>query len=120
MKTALPICVLISMTSLAFAQAPPASSTNPSAASSPHQRDTTSTPTKEAPTPSSPEPATASSPHQKEVIKGSAKAATGKPASKADKMMSECVRKRQSANSSLSQDDAKKACTEQMQRKDTQ
>jgi hypothetical protein len=120
MKITLLICVLLSMTSLAFAQAPPSPSTSPSAASSPHQRDTTSTPTKEAPTPNSPEPAAASSPHQKEVIKGSDKAAADKAALKSEKMLSECISKRQSANSSLSQDDAKKACVDQMKRRDTQ
>jgi putative membrane protein len=57
----------------ALAQTPPPSpddETAPSAASSPHQRDTTSTSAAEAPTPSS-QPSTPATPHQREVTDGS-------------------------------------------------
>ncbi|HKS57555.1 MAG TPA: DUF4142 domain-containing protein [Steroidobacteraceae bacterium] len=57
----------------ALAQTPPPSEdpTAPSAASSPHQRDSTSTQATEAtPTPG-PEPSSAASPHQREVTQGS-------------------------------------------------
>lgn len=56
-------------------------STDPSAASSPHQRDVAAPESTEAPTTSSPEPGAASTPHQQEVLKGGAamagKASTG-------------------------------------------
>jgi hypothetical protein len=105
MKTALLTCVILFSTNLALAQTPAPSSTNPNTASSPHQRDVTSTTAKETPTPASPEASAASTPHQKQVTEGANKAA-----SKDDKAMRDCVKKRQSENSSLSKDDAKKAC----------
>jgi hypothetical protein len=112
MKIALLTCVILFSTNLALAQTPPPSSTNPTAASSPHQRDATSTTAKEAPTPASPEASAASSPHQKQVTEGAAK----KPP-KEDKAIHDCVKKSQSENSSLSKDDAKKACVAQAKSK---
>jgi hypothetical protein len=111
MRTALLICITLAATSLALAQTPPADSTAPSSASSPHQRETTSTPTKEAATPSNPAPSAASSPHQQQVTQGADKAKAH------DKMMKDCMAKQQSMNSSMSQDAAKKACSEQMNSK---
>jgi putative membrane protein len=54
----------------ALAQTPPPKETDPSAASSPHQRESTSTSASEAPATGSPEPAAAATPHQQEVTKG--------------------------------------------------
>jgi len=113
MKIALLTCVIwLSSTTVGLAQTPPPSSTSPSAASSPHQRDTTATPAKETPAPTNPEPSAASTPHQKQVTDQAAK-----PGSKDAKALDDCTKKRQSENSSLSKDDAKKACTAQLKQK---
>jgi hypothetical protein len=111
MKTTLLICITLAVTSLAVAQTPPAEPTAPSSASSPHQRETTSTATKEAATPSNPAPSAASSPHQQQVTQGADKTKAH------EKMMKDCMAKQQATNSSMSQDAAKKACTEQMKSK---
>ena len=73
MKTALLICMTLASANVAFAQTPPADSTSPSSASSPHQRESTSTTTKETTTPSNPAPSAASSPHQQHVTEGADK-----------------------------------------------
>src|SRR5215813_1623593 len=82
--------------------------TSPSAASSPHQRDATSTPAPEASSTdqtSGTNPSSASSPHQQQ--------ATGThTASKAS--MKECIAKQQAENAQMSTADAKKACKAQM------
>lgn len=103
MKTALLIGITLLGVNIALAQTPP-SSTNPSSASSPHQRDSTSTPTKETPTADSSNPSNASTPHQKQVTKQ-------------DKMINDCVTKRRSETSSLSEDAAKKACEAEINKK---
>ena len=111
MKTALLICIALMTANLAVAQTPPENSTSPTSASSPHQRETTSTPAKETATPSNPDPSAASSPHQKQVTANADKTQAQ------EKMMKDCVAKQQSMNSSMSQDAAKKACTDQMKAK---
>lgn len=113
MKSSLLIFITIASVNVALAQAPPPASSNPSAASSPHQRDTTSKTTKEAPAPSNAEPSAASSPHQKQVTEG-----TDKSNAKQDKMINDCVTKRQSESSSLSKQDANKACMADMKKDD--
>ena len=61
------------LASAAVGQArPPAEETDPSAASSPHQRDATSTSASEASATQSAEPSSASTPHQQEVTEGKA------------------------------------------------
>lgn len=105
MKTALLIGLTLLSANLTLAQTPPPSSTNPSSASSPHQRDTTSTTTttQETPAADSANPSNASTPHQKQVTKQ-------------DKMINDCITKRQSETSSLSKNDAKKACEAEMKK----
>ena len=103
---------LISMaaTGLAFAQTPPAQDqSSPSSASSPAQRDTTSSSATEAPATNGADPSAASSPHQQQATEGSA---GGK--AKHDQMMKDCVAKQQTTDASISKDQAKKACTDQM------
>jgi putative membrane protein len=56
---------------LAQTPPPPDDPTAPSAASSPHQRDSTSTGAQESPPTSGPEPSSASTPHQREVTDAS-------------------------------------------------
>ncbi len=107
MKTALLIGLTLLSANLALAQTPPSSTTNPSSASSPHQRDSTTTTTKETPAADSASPSNASTPHQKQVTKQ-------------DKMINDCIAKRQSETSSLSKDDAKKACEAEMNKKRAQ
>jgi putative membrane protein len=59
------------LATVAVAQTPPPrEQTDPSAASSPHQRDTTDTSASETPAAQSGEPSSASSPHQREVTEG--------------------------------------------------
>lgn len=91
-------------TAMVLAQAPnpPPDSTSPSSASSPHQRDATSTPSQEAsPTDGTQnsDPSAASTPHQHMASKSA---------------MKECIAKQQSDNSGMSKTDAKKACKAQM------
>ncbi|MDB6044612.1 MAG: putative outer membrane protein [Gammaproteobacteria bacterium] len=57
----------------AITQAPPPSSADPSAASSPHQRQATDSAAGESPATNSAEPGAASSPHQREAMGGAAK-----------------------------------------------
>jgi hypothetical protein len=109
-KTA--VLILASLASAAvIAQTPPAptSPTTPSAASSPHQRDVTSTPATEQPTTKNPDPAAAATPHQKEVTDA------GKTGHK-DKQqaMKDCMAKEQGKNSTATKDEMKKACAQQM------
>lgn len=68
-SSALLALIAVGSTTCAMAQTPtpPDDETAPSAASSPHQRDTTSTEASEAPPPASPEPSSASTPHQRQV-----------------------------------------------------
>ena len=78
--------------------------TSPSAASSPSQRNATSSSATEAPTSSdSTSPAAASSPHQQQSTHVASKQA-----------MKDCVAKQKQDNSGISAADAKKACKQQM------
>lgn len=104
MRTALLLCFSLVTANFALAQTPPPPDTNPSSASSPHQRDTTSSTTKEAPATDSAKPSAASTPHQKQVTKQ-------------DKMLNDCITKQQSETASLSKEDAKKACEAEMKKK---
>ena len=105
MKSPLFLCVTLVAANIAFAQPPSPPTTDPSSASSPHQRETTSSPVKETPAPSS-DTAAPSSPHQKEVTKS-------------EKMMNDCITKRRSASPTTSKDEAKKACEAELKKKDT-
>src|SRR5882757_5619757 len=78
--------------------------TSPSAASSPSQREATSSSATEAPaTSDNTSPSAASTPHQQQATRTASKQA-----------MKECVAKQQSDNSGMSAADAKKACKAQM------
>jgi len=110
MKSALLFCFTLASAGFAFAQTPPADSTAPSSASSPHQRQSTSTPAKETPTPGSPEAAAASTPHQQQVTEAD------KAKTKQDKMMKDCMAKEQSVNS-MKKDEAEKTCKDQAKMK---
>src|SRR5690349_13217360 len=100
MKTPLFLAMTLMAFNVAIAQAPPPATSNPSSASSPHQRETTQKPANEAPAPST--ESVPASPHQKEVTKS-------------DKMMHDCM-KRQSQTSSSSKADAKKACEAELKK----
>ena len=102
--------VSLAATGLAFAQTPPAQDqSSPSSASSPSQRETTSSSASEAPATSGAEPSDASSPHQQQATEGGA---AGK--AKHEQMMKDCVAKQQASDTSLSKDQAKKTCMDQM------
>ncbi len=77
--------------------------TSPSSASSPSQRDATSSSATEAATTDGTSPSAASTPHQQQATRTASKQA-----------MKDCVAKQQSDNSGLSAADAKKACKAQM------
>jgi hypothetical protein len=80
--------------------------TSPSAASSPHQRDATSSSATESSTSdntSSSNPSAASSPHQQQSTHMASK-----------QSMKECVAKQKQDNQGMSSADAKKACKQQM------
>ncbi len=105
------LAALISMAPAALVMAqtdPQADTTSPSAASSPHQRDATSTTAPEASSNSgmssnSTSPAAASSPHQQQAIRTAGK-----------QTMKECIARQQAENSGMSAADARKACKAQM------
>lgn len=85
--------------------------TAPQAASSPHQREATSTAATEAPATSDGEPASSSSPHQREATK----TANAKSAQK-DEMLNNCISKHQKADAKVTKDQAKRTCMDQMKK----
>jgi hypothetical protein len=109
------IAALISMAPAALVMAqtdpqtgPQTDRSSPSAASSPHQRDTTSMQTPEASSAdgtssSSTSPSAASSTHQRDTTRMASK-----------QSMKDCIAKQKSDNSGMSTADAKKACKSQM------
>lgn len=106
----------IASSTVALAQTPPAQTApqqdEPKAASSPHQRESTSTDAQEAPAGTETSPSAASTPHQKEATEG--KVATGKTKAEREQMMSDCMKKQQERNSTMSVDQVRKTCVEQM------
>lgn len=110
MKTPLSICILWAAANIALAQTPPPS-TDPSSASSPHQRETTRAGAPETPAQSNPESTAPSTEHQKQVTKE-----TRTARAQSDKMMKDCITKRQSASPSMSKDDAKRSCADEMKK----
>lgn len=104
----------VALAATAIGQTPPQQDqTEPKAASSPHQRTTTSTEdTKEAPAATETNPSSASSPHQQQATEG--KMASAKSKSEQDRMMNDCMKKEQARNSTMSADQVKKTCTDQM------
>lgn len=114
-ELALAASLAVAFATPAMAQTEPQQDqTAPKAASSPHQREATSTQAAEAPaaTQTDPTPAAASSPHQKSATEG--KMAAGKTSAERDRMMGECVKKEQARNSSTTAEQAKKTCTDKM------
>ena len=104
--------ISVAATGFAVAQTPPSQSTTaPSSASSPSQRDATSSRAPEAPAGNGGDPSSASSPHQQDAT-GTKMASMDK--SKHEKWMKDCVAKARATDSSLSKDDAKKNCADQM------
>ncbi|HEY8539237.1 MAG TPA: hypothetical protein VIL28_10245 [Steroidobacteraceae bacterium] len=98
--------------------APEQDETAPKAASSPHQREATSTDAQEAPASAETDPATASSPHQREATgtqeEDRKKLAAAKGKTQRDQMMSECIQREQRLNSTLSTAQIEKRCMDQM------
>jgi hypothetical protein len=107
---ALLVATSIASITLAVAQtSPQPDTTSPSAASSPHQRDTTQTQAPEAPSGNGANPAAASTPHQQQTT------SAGSQMSKAGhrQAMKDCITKEQADHTGMSMADAKKACKEQ-------
>jgi hypothetical protein len=88
-KSALLVLISMASSTLAFAQAP-------------------TRPPSETPPTSGAEPSSASSPHQRQVTEG------GMTKAEHDQMMKDCVKKERQKDSSMSKEQAKKACTDQM------
>jgi hypothetical protein len=114
LRRTLLLAALISMapTALVVAQTtePQSDPTSPSAASSPHQRDTTQSNAPEASSTDNTQgtsPSAASTPHQQQATKDSTRMAS-------KEQMKECIAKQQADNSGMSKADAKKACKAQM------
>jgi len=100
------LAALISMapTAMVLAQSTPQPDTSaPSSASSPSQRDATSTNAPEAATTDNTSPSAASTPHQQQTTRMASKQA-----------MKDCIAKQQADNSGMSTADAKKACKAQL------
>lgn len=116
LKRSLLALVSMAFASLALAENPPASSQSqqetdasaPAAASSPHQRHATKQEGTEAMSTSDTDPAASSTPHQKETTR------TATTEAEQERMMKDCVDQAQSRDSSMSKDQAKKSCMEQM------
>lgn len=105
-STVLLALIAASTTGLAVAQTPPSQDeTAPSAASTPHQRGTTSSNAAEAPAANGAEPSSASTPHQQEATDGR---------HHHEQMMKDCMAKERASSSGMSKDQMKKACREQM------
>ena len=102
--------ISVAPTAVVFAQTDPQNDpTSPSAASSPHQREATSSQAPEASSTDQTQgtsPSAASTPHQKQATEPT------RTASKS--AMKECIAKQQAENSGMSAADAKKACKAQM------
>src|SRR5882724_3088761 len=107
LRRTLLLAALISMapTALVVAQTDPQTdTTSPSSASSPHQRDATSSSTPEASSNTSgSNPSSASTPHQQQSTHMASKAS-----------MKDCIAKQQADNQGMSKADAKKACKAQL------
>jgi len=107
------VATSVALMSFAFAQTPPQSNTTfTSAASSPHQRDTTSSPTPEASTTNGANPAAASSPHQRQVTSGPADQTNNKKGGK--QTLKGCIAREQADHTGVSTADARKSCQEQL------
>jgi len=89
---------------------PQPNTTSPNAASSPHQRDATSTRTPEAPTGNGANPAAASSPHQEQATRS----ATKTDKSEAKQTMKACIAREQADHTGMSRADARKSCKQQL------
>ena len=102
----------LSLGSMAMAQTNPQNdSTSPSAASSPHQRSTTSSNSTESTPSGDTSPAAASSPHQQEALSGE----SGSSRSGHKHSLKDCMSKEQANNTSMTKDEARKACKDKMQ-----
>jgi hypothetical protein len=101
----------------AFAQATPPSEdkTAPQAASSPHQRNTTKEGANEAAANQETDPSSSSSQHQRQTTEASAKGTTAQR----EQMMNDCMSKQQKADSSVTKDQAKRTCMDQMKKAET-
>jgi hypothetical protein len=106
LKRSLLALVSMAFASLALAENPPASSQ--SQQESPHQRHATKQEGTEAMSTSDTDPAASSTPHQKETTR------TATTKAEQERMMKDCVDQAQSRDSSMSKDQAKKSCMEQM------
>ena len=104
--------ISVAPAAMVFAQqSPPTNPTSPSSASSPQQRNATSTKTPEAsPTDNTQgtSPSAASTPHQQQAIGGD------KTRTASKRSMKECIAKQQTEHSGISNADAKKACKTEM------
>jgi hypothetical protein len=113
LRRTLLLTALIAMapSALVLAQTEPQSDpTSPSAASSPHQRDSTQSNSPEASSTDSTQgtnPSAASTPHQQQATKDSTRMAS-------KQQMKDCIAKQQADNSGMTKADAKKACKAQM------
>lgn len=111
--TGLIALIALGSASLASAQTPPASnSTAPSSASSPSQRQTTSSHASEASTTNGTSPAAASSPHQQQVTSGAKSG--GSTTQEQKKMMKDCMTAAKAKNSGMSKDEMKSNCSSQV------
>jgi hypothetical protein len=99
------VATSIALVTLAMAQTTPQpNNTSPSAASSPSQRDATSSQTPEATPSNGSSPAAASSPHQAQALNGQS----------TKQSLKACMAREQANNSGMSSADAKKSCKDQL------
>lgn len=120
LKRSLLALIPMALASVAMAENPPASNqdqkadpTAPTAASSPHQRQATKQEGTEATSTADTtdtDPAASSTRHQQQTTG----VRTAKTKAEKDQMMKDCVKQARARDSSMSQDQAKKSCMEQM------
>ena len=111
-KSALLIALSLAI-STGGAQTPTPDPTAPSAASSPHQREATSTKATEKTPTRSTAPSAASTPHQEQVTEDVSKV-DAKTRAKQEQTVKDCVSKEQAKNTTLSTDQARKSCWNQV------
>ena len=103
----------------ALAQETPAEEdqTAPQAASSPHQRETTTTQAAEAPANQDTQPSASSSPHQRHATKEGEKGMGEKNLAQHDRFLKVCINMQQESDSAMTKDEAKRACADEMKSK---
>ncbi len=113
-STSILALVSLAFASVAWGQTQGADQTDPSAASSPHQRQSTDTQAADAPPTDDTDPSASSTQHQRETTRTAARDEEGE-----DARVKECVEKLKAKDKGVPDYQAKKACREHVRKQDT-